>query len=76
MRKTQEFTPKYWVVHDKNSDDVLLYTASKSRDYSICLYVESFVNAEDERGNLRYGIFDDDDSVECSLVEIKFVEDL
>ena len=30
MKTVQEFTPKYWVVHDPNSDDVFIDTASKS----------------------------------------------
>ena len=31
MKKQQRFTPKYWIAHDKNSDDVLFSTAAKSR---------------------------------------------
>lgn len=73
MKKSQAFTPKYWVVHDIRKDDVLLYTASKSRDYSIYLYVQKF--GEDGRGNLDWSHFDDDENLRCSLVEIKLVED-
>jgi hypothetical protein len=32
MKLNQEHTPKYWVFHDTNSDDVLLATADKSLD--------------------------------------------
>jgi hypothetical protein len=31
MNKDQELTPKYWVGHDVESDDVFLNTASKSK---------------------------------------------
>jgi hypothetical protein len=32
MKPNQEFTPKYWVLHNKETDDVLISTASKSFD--------------------------------------------
>lgn len=31
MKKDQPFTPKYWVVHNIETDDVFLETASKTR---------------------------------------------
>lgn len=30
MKSNQKFTPKYWCVHDKNTDDVFVETMSKS----------------------------------------------
>ena len=31
MNNNQTHTPKYWVAHNKTTDDVLLGTASKSK---------------------------------------------
>lgn len=56
----QKFTPKYWVVHDKTSDDVLFWTMHKSLQGSLDVY------------NLNYDIpVEDDENLECILVEIK-----
>ena len=73
MKSTQKYTPKYWVVHDVTEDGVYLFTASKSMDYSIDLYVES-MNAYTEDG-LDYSVFDDNADLQCSLIEINLVED-
>lgn len=32
MKQDQKFTPKYWIAHDKTTDDVLIKTAGKSLD--------------------------------------------
>lgn len=29
MKQNQEFTPKYWVMHDKNTDDIFVDTMDK-----------------------------------------------
>jgi hypothetical protein len=62
MRTEQDFTPKYWVLHDPESDDVYLDTASKV--YNTC-------------ANLAFTLHDYDTSnpnLCISLVEIKLVE--
>jgi len=41
MNKDQKFTPKYWVVHDKKIDDVLLWTASKSMQGAVDNWVNN-----------------------------------
>lgn len=61
MNSRQQFTPKYWIVHDPNSDDVLLNTARKSRTDAVNEYREAC------------GRYPEDDGMEVSLVEIKLV---
>jgi hypothetical protein len=41
MNNSQKLTPKYWVVHNPAYDDVLLYTAHKSRMESIEIWFEA-----------------------------------
>lgn len=48
MKTEQEFTPKYWIFHDTESDDVYLDTTSKSLDTCRNL------------AHLLYGIVSDD----------------
>lgn len=31
MKQDQKFTPKYWMGHHKQTDDVMLFSASKNR---------------------------------------------
>jgi len=62
MKTEQEFTPKYWIFHNTESDDVYLDTASKSLDTCRNL------------AHLLYGIVSDDSRYQFSLVEIKLVE--
>ena len=62
MKKDQKLTPKYWVCHHKQTDDVLIHTACKGyKDVVACM-------------ELDYGEdwFMDDD-FEIILVEIKQV---
>lgn len=35
MKNDQEFTPKYWMAHHINNDDVFLETASKCRSTAV-----------------------------------------
>lgn len=76
MNKEQNHSPKYWVVHNKQNDDILVNTLSKNKNWAI----ERFFN------NYTYdmkGVMSDDELEEwwenqtefvCSLVEIKLVE--
>ena len=34
MKDKQKFNPKYWMLHDKTSDDVYINTADKCLDHS------------------------------------------
>lgn len=62
MNSEQEFTPKYWMVHNTKTDDVLVYTAHKSRDGAIFIY-----------NSTTFGkLFDDSDDLCCDLFEIGF----
>lgn len=71
MKIDQKFTPKYWVVHDPKTDDIIPETMSKSAKgaeakYAMCLFGESPLKE----------VFDNhpsNEGYEISLVEIKFV---
>lgn len=63
MKSDKGFTPKYWMGHHKQNDDVMLFTASKTRDNTCALMDEAY--GEDW--------FMDDD-FEVILVEIKQVK--
>lgn len=65
MKQDQEFTPKYWIGHHKESDDVLLFTAAKTR--SVCCDTLEKTYSED---------WFMDDNFEVSLFEIKLVGDV
>lgn len=64
MKLKQKITPKYWVAHDKTTDDVFVLTARKSYD-------EAYKAFEDEYG---VGIFDEKDNFDVILIEVKQVE--
>lgn len=62
MNKNQKQTPKYWIGHDKRTDDVFLNTARKDRDSCVvdmkrCFGEDCFM----------------DDNFEVILIEIKEV---
>jgi hypothetical protein len=63
MKIDQKYTPKYWVVHDKGTDDVFLWTGSKS-----------FQGAIDEY-NLNMEVpFEDSPTLEVVLVSLEMVD--
>ena len=64
MKQDQKFTPKYWVLHDKTTDDVFTDSMRKSRA-DVCSYAEKLL-AED---------WFMDDNLEIILVEIKKAEE-
>lgn len=64
MNKEQKFTPKYWVVHDKSLDDVVIFTAAKGRQESIDLFTQFY--GEDT--------FYESSNLLCSLIEINLME--
>lgn len=69
MRRSQKCSPKYWIVHNPNSNDVYLSTASKSLHNSIDHFNES-ARAEVYTFEEQFmmGI------VACDLFEINFAK--
>ncbi len=65
MNLNQKLSPKYWVIHDKTSDDVYLWTGDKNREEAIYLYNNT------TRSDLS---FEEDEKLECILIEIKEVK--
>lgn len=63
MKENQKLTPKYWVLHNKQEDDVYLYTARKSRSDAL--------KATEELLGEDWFIMEDD--FEIILVEIRQV---
>lgn len=63
MNKDQKLTPKYWVGHNTEKDDVFLWTADKNRGAACQYMVDAF-------GEVWFL----DETFEVSLVEIKLVE--
>lgn len=62
MKINQEYSPKYWVGHHKQTTDVLLHTASKTR-HDVCRSMEAMYGED---------WFLDDD-FEVILIELKQV---
>lgn len=42
MKEGQEYSPRYWMGHHKQSDDVMLFSASKSREDCLKLMEEAY----------------------------------
>lgn len=63
MKEGEGFSPKYWVGHHKENFDVMLFSASKSREETLammeCAYGEDWFL---------------DENFEVILIEIKKVE--
>ncbi len=66
MKQDQYYTPKYWVVHDKSSDDVFMWTASKIRQEAIELFDHSNRCSVD---------FDYNELLECILIEVRMMSE-
>ena len=76
MNNTQKFTSKYWVMHDRATDDVFIETASKCMPDSIKKFLRLkahgyFGTVDDDEAE---DMFLDHPSLDCSLIEIKLVE--
>lgn len=73
MNRAQKHTPKFWVVHDTISDDVIESTMHKSRDSSIQLFLErqkvGKIISDEEVENWWYS----QNRYKCELVEVKLV---
>ena len=63
MKDNQKFTPKYWVLHHKQNDDVYLYTARKSQSDTL--------KATEELLGEDWSLLED--NFEIILIEIKKV---
>ena len=74
MKTDQKYSPKYWVVHDKTTEDVLLHTARKSSEDSIKALVDSKYKGVDiDIVTALDQIYDENSNLECILIEIKEV---
>ncbi|AUR87576.1 hypothetical protein NVP1101O_165 [Vibrio phage 1.101.O._10N.261.45.C6] len=75
MKKDQDYSPKYWVVHDKQTDDVFLNTAHKTKFMSERLFIETLVPMFP---SLNYNdveeMYLDNENYECILIELKIVD--
>lgn len=65
MKENQEFTPKYWVAHDKRADDVFLESASKNIKLTQIWLCNKFGECWMDNGNLGINLF------ELSIVNTK-----
>lgn len=77
MHKDQKHSPKYWVVHDKTSDDVFINTASKNRQTSVDIFLDD--NSFDYwgcyiEGDELLGLYKLSENLETILVEINIVK--
>lgn len=64
MKADQKYTPKYWVVHDKTTDDVFLETMNKTRSDAIETFADIYgVEEWTHNGN-----------TEVILIEINMVD--
>ena len=63
MRDSQNITPKYWVANNKNSDDVIIETASKA-----------FHHAEEKLIKMAGDDYEDK-GFDIKCIEIRFVTD-
>ncbi len=77
MKQDQKLTPKYWVVHDKNTDDVYLSSAHKSKTESETRFVEQLMLPclhSDMSFEDAFDLYLEDEDYECILIEIKEVK--
>lgn len=77
MKPDQKLSPKYWVVHDKKSDDVFINTASKNKRNAVDIFVDDnswdrwqvYLKDED-----LLEMFYNDKDLEVILIEVKEVK--
>lgn len=60
MKLDQKFTPKYWVGHHKQNDDIMVFSMAKSRDACVRELEQAY--GED---------WFIDDNIEVILIEIR-----
>lgn len=73
MKSNQKYLPKYWCVHDKNTDDIFIDTCSKSykdaENKWLTKYAFEYFNKilpDDELEELYY----ESDNLEVLLIEL------
>lgn len=72
MNQDQAYTPKYWVVHDPFTDDIIPETMSKSRDGA---YSKFLGNARRLFSHLNDEEFDDVlDRCAAVLIEVRICQ--
>lgn len=76
MNDQQKLSPKYWVVHDKKSDDVFINTASKNKKVSMDIFIDD--NSWDRwatylEDDELIEMFHNDKDLEIILIEISKV---
>ena len=74
MKPNQKLPPKYWVVHDKKSDDVFINTASKNKQNAVDIFVDD--NSWDRwstylEDDALLEMFHNDKDLEVILIEVK-----
>ncbi len=77
MKQDQKLTPKYWVVHDKNTDDVYLNSAHKNKAEAETWFVKHLMLPCSHSGMSfedAYELYLEDENYECILIEIKKVK--
>ena len=75
MKLKQEYTPKYWAVHDKQASDVFPATMRKSKRESEAIFLNecSFDIVGVLSDNELETWFLDQDRYVCELIEIRLV---
>lgn len=76
MKPNQKLTPKYWVVHDKKTDDVFIGTVAKSMTESLELFFNSYTHAYSGAIKSDEELpdwFNKEEDLECILIEINKV---
>lgn len=77
MNPNQKFTPKYWVVHDKETDDIFPHTMHKSKWQSEEIFAKTLMDTFYGYTCIEEALEaykENSDTYECILVEIKQVE--
>lgn len=55
MKTNQKLTPKYWVVHDLTTDDVIVGTLSKALD-DASIKMDTLYGSDEWKDNPKYEI--------------------
>lgn len=62
MKPDQKFTPKYWVCHNPDTDDVMIETARKSHLDSVATFIS------------KRGYCPENVGYQCSLIQIQLID--
>lgn len=73
MISNQKLSPKYWVVHDNQTQDVFIDTAHKSMGWAIQLFLDKHAYtyfgklADEDEARDKY---EDAENLQCILIEV------